>query len=91
MRDEGRGMSVDDGHVAMITVLAFARYRALLGFERVQIPLLQATTLADLLADTRFETLPKDALLAVNQAFVKRDAQLNDGDEVALMPPVSGG
>lgn len=75
----------------MVTVLAFARYRALLGFERIQIPLQEAMILADLLADTRFEMLPKDALLAVNQAFVKRDAQLEDGDEVALMPPVSGG
>lgn len=84
MRDE-------KGQIMMVTVLAFARYRALLGFEQVQVPLSQATTLADLLADTRFEMLPKDALLAVNQAFVKRDAQLEDGDEVALMPPVSGG
>ncbi len=75
----------------VITVLAFARYRALLGFDRVQIPFSQAVTLAALLADTRFGALPKDALLAVNQAFVKRDAQLEDGDEVALMPPVSGG
>ncbi|MBL0313155.1 MAG: MoaD/ThiS family protein [Holophagaceae bacterium] len=75
----------------MITVLAFARYRALLGFERVQVPLGQVATLADLLAGARFQALPKDALLAVNQTFVKRDAQLNDGDEVALMPPVSGG
>lgn len=75
----------------MITVLAFARYRALLGFERAQFPLPRPMTLAALLTDTRFEALPKDALLAVNQAFVKRDANLNDGDEVALMPPVSGG
>lgn len=81
----------EDGHAAVITVLAFARYRALLGFERVQISLPQAATLRALLADTRFEALPKDALLAVNQAFVKRDARLQDGDEVALMPPVSGG
>ena len=84
-------MSYEDGHIMMITVLAFARYRALLGFDRVQIPFSQAATLAALLADTRFGALPKDALLAVNQAFVKRDAQLEDGDEVALMPPVSGG
>jgi molybdopterin converting factor small subunit len=75
----------------MITVLTFARYRVLLGFERLQIPLSQGMTMAALLADTRFEALPKDALLAVNQAFVKRDARLSNGDEVALMPPVSGG
>ncbi|MBL0209747.1 MAG: MoaD/ThiS family protein [Holophagaceae bacterium] len=75
----------------MITVLAFARYRALLGFERIEVPWTQAATLAGLLEDPRFEPLPKEALLAVNQAFVKRDARLDDGDEVALMPPVSGG
>ena len=75
----------------MITVLAFARYRTLLGFERLHVPVGSASTLADLLACTRFEALPKDALLAVNQVFVKRDAWLKDGDEVALMPPVSGG
>ncbi|MDE3246472.1 MAG: MoaD/ThiS family protein, partial [Acidobacteriota bacterium] len=78
-------------HAAMVTVLAFARYRTLLGFDRVQIPLPKAATLGVLLADARFEALPKDALLAVNQAFVKREAQLKEGDEVALMPPVSGG
>jgi len=41
--------------------------------------------------DARFEALPKDALLAVNQSFADRGMPLVDGDEVALMPPVSGG
>ncbi len=73
----------------MITVKSFARYRALLGFSEVALP--AAATLADLLADPRFAALPKDALLAVNQGFATRDTPLADGDEVALMPPVSGG
>lgn len=73
----------------MITVLAFARYRDLLGFERVELPL--APTLGALLADPRFAKLPKDALLAINQEFAERGVALNDGDEVALLPPVSGG
>lgn len=30
-------------------------------------------------------------LVSVNQEFVKQDALLNDGDEVGLMPPFSGG
>lgn len=75
----------------MITVLAFARYRKLLCFEQVRLQVREATSLDVLLADSRFEALPKDALLAVNRTFVRRDAQLKDGDEVALMPPVSGG
>ncbi len=48
-------------------------------------------TLGELLADPRFAALPREALLAVNQAFADRGAALEDGDEVALMPPVSGG
>ena len=73
----------------MITVKCFARYRALLGFS--DLALSPAPTLGDLLADPRFAALPKDALLAVNQSFADRATPLNDGDEVALMPPVSGG
>lgn len=72
-----------------LRVLAFARYRALLGFEELELP--AAQTLGDLLAGPRFQALPKDALLAVNQSFADRGAALKDGDEVALLPPVSGG
>lgn len=75
----------------MITVRAFARYRRLLGFESLELPLPDPPRLAALLADSRFQTLPKEALLAVNQSFADRDARLQDRDEIALMPPVSGG
>jgi len=30
-------------------------------------------------------------LIAVDQTYVKRDAPLHDGAEVAIMPPVQGG
>jgi molybdopterin converting factor small subunit len=73
----------------MITVKCFARYRALLGAAELELPV--APTLGDLLTDPRFARLPKDALLAVNQSFADRATPLSDGDEVALMPPVSGG
>jgi len=73
----------------MLTVLAFARYRDLLGFERIEVE--SVPTLDALLSDPRFAKLPKDALLAVNQAFADRAASLQNGDEVALLPPVSGG
>lgn len=75
----------------MITLRAFARYREKLGFELLEVPLPDPPTLAALLGDPRLAGLPGDALLAVNQAFAGRDAALRDGDEVALMPPVSGG
>ncbi|MDR3682835.1 MAG: MoaD/ThiS family protein [Geothrix sp.] len=73
----------------MITVKCFARYRALLGFSELE--LAAVPTLGDLLQEPRLERLPPDALLAVNQSFADRTTPLADGDEVALMPPVSGG
>ena len=75
----------------MIRVQAFARYRELLGFQRLELPLPEPATLAGLLADPRLAALPLEALLAVNQTFADRGAALQDGDEVALLPPVSGG
>lgn len=42
----------------------------------------------------RFSTLRPHVpacAFAVNQSYVKGDALLSDGDEVALIPPVSGG
>jgi len=73
----------------MITVKCFARYPALLGFRELKLP--PQATLGKLLADPSLAALPKDALLAVNQSFADRSTPLQDGDEVALMPPVSGG
>jgi molybdopterin converting factor small subunit len=75
----------------MITLRAFARYRATLGFEQLEVPLPDPPTLAALLAEPRLAGLPADALVAVNRAFAKPATALRDGDEVALMPPVSGG
>lgn len=75
----------------MVIVRAFARYRELLGFQRLEFLVPNPPTLGTLLAEARFQALPLEALLAVNQAFADRSTVLQDGDEVALMPPVSGG
>jgi len=74
-----------------VKVLAFARYREILGFEGLELPLPEPPTLEKLLVHPRLAKLPQEALFAVNQAFAMRDTALADGDEVALMPPVSGG
>jgi molybdopterin converting factor small subunit len=75
----------------MIRLRAFARYRERLGFQELELALPTPPTLAGLLADPRLGGLPADALFAVNQTFAGPEAELRDGDEVALMPPVSGG
>lgn len=52
-------------------------------------------TAADALAAVRrrpgTERLPPGPLIAVNQRYAKPETALQDGDEVALIPPVAGG
>ena len=55
--------------------------RELDGVERV----------ADVWAALGLGEEPPGLLYAVNKAYVPRDGELRDGDEVALIPPVSGG
>jgi molybdopterin converting factor small subunit len=35
--------------------------------------------------------LPKELRVAINQAFATPDTPLADGDELAFLPPISGG
>ena len=37
------------------------------------------------------ETFPSHLLVAVNQEYTDSKASVNDGDEVAFFPPVTGG
>ena len=74
-----------------VKVLTFARYCGLLGFSEATLPLPDPPILSELLKQPCFALLPSEALLAVNQKFVGKDAEINHGDEIAVMPPVSGG
>jgi molybdopterin synthase catalytic subunit len=74
-----------------IKVLAFARYSELLGFAAAELPLPDPPILGELLKRPDFAMLPKDALLAVNRKFVGSAQAIAPGDEIAIMPPVSGG
>ena len=53
-------------------------------------------TVTDLISElaleqARFTDLAPSLMISINQAYVERDAELKDGDEVAFIPPVSGG
>jgi len=80
-----------------ITVRFFARYAELTGCDTTAVHVSgSSATVADVLARVR-ETvpgardLPPRPLAAVNLRQVKLDARVEDGDEVALLPPLSGG
>jgi molybdopterin converting factor subunit 1 len=81
----------------MITVKLFAMLREKAGTSEVIITE-RLKTVGDLigLIGDRYPGV-KDLLacgrilVSVNQEFVKQDAPLQDGDEVGLMPPFSGG
>ena len=79
-----------------VRVLLFASLKDLLGAHELTWSGPSGSTLGDLLRDLEGRH-PKlvdhrgTVLLAVNQEFAEPGARLRDGDEVALMPPVSGG
>jgi len=65
--------------MANVTVLFFARYAELAG----------CASAAETLPGAR--ALPERPLTAVNLRQVKLSAPVQDGDEVAFLPPVAGG
>ena len=52
---------------------------------------LDAATVADVWPALGLGEEPAGLLYAVNREYAERDRELRDGDEVALIPPVSGG
>jgi len=71
-----------------ITVKVFAGLRERAGWSKRDI---EAATVADVWAQLGLGDEPPGLLYAVNKAYAPRDTSLADGDEVALIPPVSGG
>lgn len=79
-----------------VHVLFFGLTHDLTGFDREQVEVADGEKLDDLWRryETRFPRLREMAgslLAAVNEEIVDRSRPLRDGDEVAFMPPVSGG
>ena len=79
-----------------VTVRLFAGYREAAGTASVPLELADGAT-AGVLAErvTRLypsiRTDPSKLVVAVNQEYADHGLALKDGDEVALIPPVSGG
>jgi molybdopterin converting factor subunit 1 len=79
-----------------ISVLFFGFAHDLTGFDREQVDIAAGETVGDLQTryQSRFPRLREvtgSLLAAVNQEVADRSRILRDGDEVAFLPPVSGG
>ena len=73
----------------VVSVRLFAGLRERAGSERIEVELPEGATIADLLA--AMELGPRSCVAAVNREYAGPDTPIGAGDEVALVPPVSGG
>lgn len=74
----------------------FARYAELVGQDELQLTVPMPATVADVVRRARAEVtgaaaIPERPLAALNLKHVQLDAQVADGDEIALLPPLAGG
>jgi molybdopterin synthase catalytic subunit len=73
----------------------FASYREAAGVGQIELELPPGATVRDAVAavakDHPLITEGRQVVMARNREYVDADASLSDGDEVALIPPVSGG
>ena len=74
-----------------VTVRLFAGLRERAGTGRRDLELADGATIADVWAALDLGAEPAGLLYALNKSYAGADASLADGDEVALIPPVSGG
>lgn len=81
---------------ATVQVRFFARYAELVGRSVTAVSVALPATVGDVVRMLREQlpgarALPERPLAAVNLKHVKLDAPVQDGDEVALLPPIAGG
>ena len=78
-----------------VRVLLFASYADTLGFESLELSLVHPATVGSALERLRAlpggERLPPKPLCALNRTHVRFDTPLSGGDELAILPPLSGG
>lgn len=82
-----------------VRVLYFAKSRDLAGTaeETIKVPdRVTSQLLLEIITDRHIElkTIQQNLILAVNQDYISEESgeiQLNPGDEIAVIPPLSGG
>ena len=79
-----------------VRVLFFSVLRDLVGKPELEVELQAGSVVADLLNEMgeQYPELKKwdeKLLISVDHAYAERGAELSEGNEVAIMPPVQGG
>jgi len=79
-----------------VTIRLFAGLREYVGQSEMRVHLADGATIADLEErigrdSPKLKPLLQGLAWAVKEEYRSRDYQLQDGDEVALIPPISGG
>ena len=78
-----------------LRVLLFASYADALGRDAIDLSLPEGATVGELVSHLGGmpggNRLPPRPLVAVNQGYADYAQSLRTGDEVAVIPPVSGG
>ncbi|MDE2180278.1 MAG: MoaD/ThiS family protein [candidate division NC10 bacterium] len=79
-----------------VRVRCFAAVREIVGVGELVVDLPEGSTLIQLIHQLqgqfpRLQALTRSLLFSVNREYASTDKKLAAGDEVALIPPVSGG
>lgn len=79
-----------------VRTLFFAVYRDIAGTDEIEVELPGESRVLDLVARLRergggWSRLPAHPVVAVNMEYASLSTALREGDEVAFIPPVSGG
>ena len=79
-----------------IKVLLFGQLKDIIGKDTENLELQTGSRLSDLMAHyasqfPKFKPMAGSIACSVNQEYATSSRQLHDGDEVGLLPPVSGG
>jgi molybdopterin converting factor small subunit len=79
-----------------IKVVLLASYRDLAGTSELVLEVPPGSCAADAVAvlrerSTSTARIPARPVVAVNHEYASLDAELREGDEMALLPPVAGG
>jgi len=88
-----RGIDRSSGYAPSVRVAVklFAALREQAGARERELELADGARVDDVWGALGLGEEPRGLVYAVNRAYVERGAPLADGDEVAVIPPVSGG